>query len=583
MTDSVKDSVKDSAKLPKKESAAERANDESAKAPLWLRILQGLVLALGALHVVFFAYAAIERFHYPVELEWMSGGVLDHVERVGRGEPIYVAPSVSFIPFLYPPLYYWLSALVAKVMTVQAACRLVSVVATIVTAVLTHRAARKLGASPFWALTAPALFFGAYSLTGYWYDLERADTLLMAMLTGGLVLSLGRRELVPTALAGALVGGAFFAKQPASVFFVAVVAALVVARSYRRAAAFAAGGLVVLVPGLLTLSLKSDGWFWFYCVKMPASHGIDSKLITVFFILDAMKAFAISGATVFALAVFGKQVVRALRGRETLEEDTAIFGAMLAAALFTSATSRLHVGGFVNVLIFWTTFGAIAFAVVGSRLGKAHRTTEGVLVAAALLQLAHLLYDPGEAAPDERRLLDQRLVEGRIRELEKQGEVIVHGRGHLTQPRHFHAIAMMDVMRGGLPIPADLVKGLEERKYAAYVIDEFGELTLEGIIGKRSELFDIVMRNYFIAQELDDRERPPLVGWIAHPSWVLRPRKTPLTGMKPAQLERRQRIEMGIAEMRMRAVQAGARKVDDGDEVETAAAAIDAETPAPAP
>ena len=36
-------------------------------------------------------------------------------------------------------------------------------------------------------------------------------------------------------------------------------------------------------------------------------------------------------------------------------------------------------------------------------------------------------------------------------------------------------------------------------------------------------------------------------------------------------------IEMGIAEMRMRAVQAGARDVDDGDEVETLAAAIDAE------
>ena len=554
--------------------------DEAAKAPLWLRVLQAMTIGLGALHAVFFAYAVVQRFHYPVELEWMSGGVLDHVDRVGRGEPVYVAPSVSFIPFLYPPLYYWLSAVVAKAMTVQAACRLVSVTATIITAWLTYRAARKLGCSTFWSLTAPALFFGVYSLTGYWYDLERADSLLMAMLTGGLVLALGRRELAPTALAGALVGGAFLAKQPASIFFMAVVAALVVAKSYRRAVAFAAGGLVVLVPAVLALIAKSDGWFWFYCVKMPASHGIDPKLFTVFFILDAMKAFAISGATVFALAVFGKQVVRALRGREALDDDTAIFGGMLAAALFTSATSRLHVGGYLNVLIFWTTFGSIAFAVVGSRLGKAHRTTEGVLIAAVLLQLAHLLYDPGEAAPDERRLLDQRLVEGRIRELEKKGEVIVHGRGHLTEPRHFHAIALMDVMRGGLPIPADLLRGLEEQKYAAYVIDEFGELTLEAIIGKRSELFDVVMRNYFIAQQLDDRERPPIVGWIAHPSWVLRPRVRRLIGKTPAQIERRQRIEMGLAEMRMRAVQAGARNVDDGADLETMAAEIDRD-PAP--
>lgn len=556
---------------------------EPGPAPLWLRILQGLTLALGLLHVVFFAYAAAQRFHYPVELEWMSGGVLDHVDRVSQGQPIYVAPSVAFIPFLYPPLYYWLSALVAKLMTVQAACRVVSILATLVTATLVHRAASKLGASPFWALCGVALFFGAYSLTGYWYDLERSDLLMMAMVTGGLVIALGRPALVPTALAGALVGGAFFAKQPAGIFFVSVVAGLAVARNFRRAGAFAAGGLLVLVPGLALLTAKSDGWFWFYVVKMPAAHGIDPKLFTVFFVLDATKAFAIAGATTFALAVFGKQVVRALRGRSVLADDDAIFGAMLAAALFTSATSRLHVGGFVNVLIFWTTLGCIAFAVTATRLAKLHRTTEGVVVAAALLQLAHLLYDPGEAAPDERRLLDQRLVENRIRELEKKGEVIVHGRGHLTWPRHFHAIAMMDVMRGGLPIPPDLVKGLEERRYAAYVIDEFGELTLEGILGHRSELADLVTRSYFVAQELDDRERPPIVGWIAHPSWILRPRHTPLTGMTREQLDRRRTIEMGIAEMRMRAVQAGARKPDDGDEVEAMAAAIDAETPAASP
>lgn len=553
----------------------------SPRAPLWLRVLQGLTLALGAIHVVFFVYAAATRFQYPVELEWMSGGVLDHVDRVGHGQPIYVAPSVAFIPFLYPPLYYWLSAVVAKAMTVQAACRVVSILATIATAFFAHRAARKLGATPFWALCGTALFVGAYSLTGFWYDLERADLLMMAMLMGGLVLAVGRRALLPTAIAGALVGGAFLAKQPASIFFIAAVAGLALARSWKRALAFATGGLLVLVPSLALLSVKTDGWFWFYCVKMPASHGIDLKLIPLFFVTDAMKAFAISGATVFALLVVGKRVVRVLRGHGAIDDDEAIFGAMLAAALFTSATSRLHVGGFVNVLIFWTTFGATAFSVVCTRLATTHRTTEGVLVAAALLQLAHFLYDPGDAAPDARRLNDQRLVEGRIRELEKKGEVIVHGRGHLTEPRHYHAIALMDVMRGGLPIPADLVRGLDEQRYAAFVVDEFGELTLEGILGKRSELFDIVVRSYFVAQELDDRERPPLVGWMAHPSWVMRPRTTPLTGLTTAQLERRHRIEIGVADMRMRAVQAGARQVDDGDEVETMAAAIDAETPAP--
>jgi hypothetical protein len=47
------------------------------------------------------------------------------------------------------------------------------------------------------------------------------------------------------------------------------------------------------------------------------------------------------------------------------------------------------------------------------------------------------------------------------------------------------------------------------------------------------------------------------------------------------QLDRRRTIEMGVAEMHMRAVQAGARKVDDGDDVEETAAVIDEAGAAP--
>jgi hypothetical protein len=549
-------------------------------APTWLRLLSGATLAVGLVHAAFFAYAAVQRFRHPVELEWMSGAVLDHVERVLEGKPLYVAPSADFIPFLYPPLFYWLSAAVAKALPLQAACRVVSLTATLATAALSYRAARRLGATSFWALVAVSLFVGAYSFTGYWYDLERSDTLLMALVTGGLVIALERKGAAGAAVAGALVAGAFLAKQPASVFFVAGIGGLLLARSYRRAVAFAAGGALVLLPAIAYLNATSDGWFWFYCVKMPTAHGIKAELFTVFFVVDATKAFALVIATAAVLGRFGTGAVAALRGRP-LDEKEALFGAFLAASLFTSATSRLHVGGYLNVLMFWTTFAAIAFAVEGTRLASTFRapTVRGLLVGVALLQLGHFLYDPEEAAPSARRVRDAKVVEARVRDLEKEGRVLVPGRGHLARERHFHAIALMDVLRGGLPIPHDLEVGIRERRYAAYVIDEFGELTLEAIVGHRSELFELVTRHYFVAQRMDDREPPPLVGWIAHPSWVLRPRKEPLTLLTPDQLARRQLLERGIAEMRMRAVQAGARQVDDGDDIESLAAAMDAGEP----
>ncbi len=508
--------------------------------PLWLKVLRALPLVLGVVHFGIFVWVVVQRFRFPVELEWMSGGVTEHIERVLQGKQLYVAPSATFIPYLYTPLHYWLSAIVAKVVPIVSAPRVVSLIATAVTAAMVFRATKRLGGSLFWSLVAATLYVGAYSVTGYWYDLDRSDSLLTAMLSSGFVVALESEGLAAMALAGALLGGAFLAKQPGSIFFLAAAAGLLIARRRKQAGALVAGGLAVLVPVVGYLQLTTDGWFWFYCLKMPGSHGVKAELITTFFVVDASKAFALFAAvyvvvTQFAVRAF-RSVVPSGGPTDTPSKEAALFGAMVAASLFTSATSRLHAGGYINVLMFLTTFGSIAFAVLASRAVERSRLplVEGLLLAAATLQLVHFLYDPGEAAPNAGRVRDAKIVADRVRTLERDGEVVVHGRGYLTEQRHFHIMALMDVLRGGLPIPADLERGLSERKFAAYVIDEFGELGLEPILGRRSELYELVTRNYFIAQRLDDREPPPVVGWMAHPTWVLRPSNTPLTSITQA-------------------------------------------------
>jgi hypothetical protein len=552
--------------------------------PEWLTTLRSVLLLLGGVHVTFFLWVIVQRFRFPVELEWMSGGVADHVERVIRGEPIYVAPSARFVPYLYPPLHYWLTALLTKVLPFSAAGRAVSVVAAGVTAGFVFLTTKRLGTSTYWALVATALYFGAYSVTGFWYDLDRADSLALALLSGAFLVGIRSDSIRSAALSGVLFGIAFFAKQPASVFLGSAFVALLLARKPRLAIALAAGAAAIIVPGIIVLNARSDGWFWFYCIKMPASHGIDRKLLSVFFVLDVSKMFAIVAPIVVVLAHVSKSVRQTFTALPQLSivspaKNDALFCAAVLASFVTSMTSRLHAGGFVNVLMFVTTFGSIAFGVVAARAcatSASHRF-EGTVAFMALLQLVHMLYDPEAAQPNRGRVRDAKIVEDRIRTLEQSGEVIVHGRAHLTEARHFHIMALMDVLRAGLPLPEDLRDGLATRRYSGYVIDELGELGLEPILGHRSELYGLVLRNYFVAQRFDDREPPPVVGWIAHPSWLFRPRKTPLSGFTDAQLARRLTIETGIAEMRMRAVQAGARAVDNGDEVETMAALIDTE------
>ena len=57
---------------------------------------------------------ALFRLAHPFDLEWLEGGAVEHVRRVLSGRPIYTAPSVGFVAYTYPPLYFWVSATIAR-------------------------------------------------------------------------------------------------------------------------------------------------------------------------------------------------------------------------------------------------------------------------------------------------------------------------------------------------------------------------------------------------------------------------------------------------------------------------------------
>ena len=46
----------------------------------------------------------------------MEGAMVDHVRRIMAGHKLYVQPSLRFVPFIYPPLYFYLAALVSHVL-----------------------------------------------------------------------------------------------------------------------------------------------------------------------------------------------------------------------------------------------------------------------------------------------------------------------------------------------------------------------------------------------------------------------------------------------------------------------------------
>jgi len=547
--------------------------------------LRGFVVA-GSIALAFlFVYVVVARFAVPIELEWMCGSVLDHVERIALGKPIYVAPSAEWIPFLYTPLYYWVCAPLARAMPAMIACRLVSIAATLASSALVWRLARRLGATRFWSLVAVGCFYGAYSFTGYWYDLERPDSLSMAMVLAGVWVAIEWTGVASAAVAGALLGLSFYAKQQSLIVAVAAGVGLAVSGQRRRALVFALGAGLGLVPLFVWLHGATGGWFDFYGVEMGRAHGIDLSLWNGFFLVDLSSAFLLASATAVMLAWLVRDLLLRPFARERAlgsarDANLAVFALALAAAFAAAASSRLHAGGYVNVLAVWSAFAGVAVAVTAAHAERvAEARGAGALVGAGLAlavvcQFAHFAYDPRDATPSSHAELDARLVEKRVRELERSGEVLLWGRGHVTAQRHFHVMALIDVMRGGLGIPETVASAIRERRYAAFVIDEWPELTLEGILGRRSELFDLVLSNYYVAERWDDRESDAVLGRRVHPTWVLEPRKRPIAGATFEELDRRRLVEAGLAEERMRRAQAGVPVPASTPPIEQEAAAI---------
>lgn len=515
-----------------------------------LRVVAGL---LSVAIVVIVLWVVIARFVHPAETEWMTGSIRDGVDRVKAGEPLYDRPSVSFVAYIYPPLYFWLSALVGKVASTTVACRLVSIAATIATCVAITRIARALGGTKPWAFASAVLYIGTFSYTMYCFDLERVDALEGGIASCGVALLLGegekKRELLRAAGAGALLALAYFAKQPGLFIFVAAVTGLLVAKEWRRA-------IVVLGAGLLTalvvgayLQTTSHGWFSFYALKLPASHGIKGSLVSLFWVVDAPKGFVLTAASVGFIGWVAYGVFRrTLPPWRDVTFASVVGGAMVGAFLL-----RAHEGGWINVLIAWTPFGCAAAAVAASRAmaafeePRARAAVEIGLLAAFSLQLALWSFDPDQLAPGRGDDAFDAELSKVVRTLEKEGEVVVTATGGLSTPRHFHAAALYDVLRAGEAPPADYLEALRARKFAAMVVSTPNETMCApaGCLATTTA----VMENYYVASRLPNPPRSSRVGFEARSTWVIRPRRTPLTGLPIDKLDTRQRNEAAIADM----------------------------------
>lgn len=326
------------------EPAAGPAAARATRAELAARWALWAAIALPAIYqLALLATAIAGRVGYPYDLEWMEGGLLHHALRVQRGQPLYAAPSIDFIPYLYTPLYPTLLAMLAQLGgplgLSYALGRAVSVLALVGLALTAALQLGRAGAGDgdgdgaedgdkraphlIAPLLAMGLFAAAYPIVEGWYDLVRADTLLLLMVTAPLALLPrwarveGRRGQALVALAGVLLALAFFCKQT-GVFYVAFGGAVVLVVAWRKVPAFVASAGLVGLGGVWLMNRASDGWFWIYVSKIHRAHDFSMQRFWWSFRnilwqpqLPGMPRYPMLGAGVTIAVLLGLAVVAA--------------------------------------------------------------------------------------------------------------------------------------------------------------------------------------------------------------------------------------------------------------------------------
>jgi hypothetical protein len=495
-------------------------------------------------------YAVLGRLFVHVQLEWMTGSIWDHVDRVRSGKPLYVSPSWDWTPFLYTPGYYYAAALLAQLVPVFLACRLVSLMASLATAWMLWAELRDANVPPRLRIVALGLYAAAFSYVGYWYDVERCDTLFVALTFGALRL-LSARTLRGHVFAGMLLGVAFAVKQQASAFAMVVplTMGLLGPRARNSVVMFAVSA--VIVGGVvLGLHQASGGWSTYYILRMPRSHGFETSLIKGLLLTDLPLAFlpVLGGAAAVSIVVVA--AVRRARSQLPLRTRHDARIAFVAAGCAAAIASRLHIGGWDNVLLPLSTYGVLAATVLVSRVERTWPAGKGVLTTAIALQFVLWAYDPTACIPARNSRSAYTSARQQFARWADDGDVLYVGRGAMTSNTHAHQAAVIDVYNMEHGVPDGLLAPFAARQFSRVVVDAKEDLSVPFVRGIAGQLLTTVMRYYFVAAWLDSSALVAVTGWRASPRYVLRPRNEPLPPLTAEQASERFELEALVARQR---------------------------------
>ena len=383
------------------------------------KLLRLLIVISSVFFICCFIFVAFSRISYPFELEWMEGGSVVQLDMIMQGRSIYCPPSIEYIPQIYTPFYYIAAIPFAKIFGIGLfPLRLLSVLSTFGCIIILFLFVKRETKSNFYGLISSGVFAATFFIGGEWFDLARVDMLFMFMyllslffLRGALcdnsksaIKKINKRILL-LVLSAIFAFLSFFTKQSALLLYFPVSLYLLI---YERKQSwyFNVPFYLLILISTIYLSMQTKGWYYFWNFSLPAEHHWTYKVFFTFWAFDLIKPMSI---VLILLIIY-------LINNKNSENKSRIlfFVSVLIGSVICSYSSRLHYGGFNNVLIPVYTilciFLALGFHQIQENLSENKKEEKGnfyninrqfsiLLMLVVFFQFLTLIYSPRIAIP----------------------------------------------------------------------------------------------------------------------------------------------------------------------------------------
>jgi hypothetical protein len=444
----------------------------------WLaRISRYVLLCVALSYVGIYVVLAVVRIQYPFELEWMEGGSVDHVRRILAGHALYVKPTLEFVPYIYTPLYFYISAAVSWILGIGfEPLRLVSFISSLGCFAVIFLIVRRETSDTTSGVLAASLFAATYRLSGAWFDIARVDSLFLFLFLASVYVIRFSQSARAYVLGGILIWLSFMTKQVALILALPLMVHAA-CRHWRRSLYLIATAVGAVVVSTLILNRIHDGWYTFYIYELPRRHEIIPHLFLDFWVKDLFLPLPI------ACVLCGSFLAARLRQPSSGKGQFYLF--LTVGMLGGALSSRLHLGGYDNVLFPAYACIAIVFGLALHRIGGllTGKGTAGarlgmiLITVSCLIQFGILKYDPVEQVPTARDLTAGRELIDLVSRV--RGEVFMPDHGflsHLAGKRTYaHRMAIHDVLRGSEEVRADLIadirSALSQARFDVIILD----------------------------------------------------------------------------------------------------------------